>query len=123
MMALSLLIGVSMGGAGIEALHAQAKPPVFVVSENSVSDIDAYLKEYVPLAQASIKAAGGHLVAASANAVSFEGAPPAKRIAINQFDSLERAQAWRNSAQYKDARKVGDKYATFRAFAVEGVAQ
>jgi hypothetical protein len=29
----------------------------------------------------------------------------------------------RNSADYKAARMIGDKYATFRAFAVEGVSK
>jgi len=45
------------------------------------------------------------------------------RVAIQQWDSLEKAQAWRNSAEYKEIRKIGDKYATFRAFAVEGLPQ
>ena len=27
---------------------------------------------------------------------------------------------WHDSAQYKEDRKIGDKYATFRIFAVEG---
>ena len=48
---------------------------------------------------------------------------PASPVAINRFDSIDAAQAWRNSDQYKEARKVGDKYAKFRAFAVEGLPQ
>ncbi len=28
-----------------------------------------------------------------------------------------------NSPDYKEARKIGDKYATFRIYAVEGVAK
>jgi len=31
--------------------------------------------------------------------------------------------AWRNGADYKEARKIGDKYATYRSFAVEGAPQ
>jgi hypothetical protein len=31
--------------------------------------------------------------------------------AINQCDSLDAAQAWRNSNQFKSARKIGDQYA------------
>jgi uncharacterized protein (DUF1330 family) len=80
-----------------------------------------YQKEYVPLAQASIRASGGRLVAAAQNVVGLEGSPPATRVAINRFDSTDAAQAWRNSDQYKEARKVGDKYAKFRAFVVEGL--
>ena len=39
------------------------------------------------------------------------------------WDSLEKIQAWRNSAEYKKAREIGDKHAKFRAFAVEGLPQ
>ena len=78
-------------------------------------------RHHVPLAQASITASGGRLVAATQNVV--DGSPPATRVAINWFDSIDAAQAWRNSDQYKEGRKVGDKYAKFRAFAVEGLPQ
>ncbi len=45
------------------------------------------------------------------------------RAVVNQFDSLEKAEAWRNSDAYKEARKIGNKYAKFNAFAIEGVSQ
>ena len=51
--------------------------------------------------------------------VSFYGEPP-KRIAIMVFENLEKAEAAFNSAAYKEAA-VGDKSATFRIYAVEGV--
>jgi uncharacterized protein (DUF1330 family) len=53
----------------------------------------------------------------------FEGPSPGTRVAINAFDSVDAAQAWRNSDAFKAARKVGEKYAKFRAFAVEGLPQ
>ena len=62
-------------------------------------------------------------MAAGQNILVFEGPSPGTRVAINQFDSLDAAQAWRNSDQFKEARKIGDKYAKFRAFAIEGLAQ
>jgi uncharacterized protein (DUF1330 family) len=93
------------------------------VTEITVTDLDAYTKEYSPLAQASIKKSGGKLLAAGQKVTSLEGTPPGPRIAIQQWDSLDAAKAWRNSAEYKEARKIGDKYAKFRAFAVEGLPQ
>jgi len=42
---------------------------------------------------------------------------------LSQWDSMEKIQAWRNSAEYKEARKIADKYAKFRAFTVEGLPQ
>jgi len=118
-----MIAGAALGGAAIQGLHAQAKPPVYLVTEITVTNLDAYTKEYSPLAQASIKKAGGKLLAAGQNVTALEGSPPAPRIAIQQWDSLEKLQAWRNGAEYKDARKIGDKYAKFRAFAVEGLPQ
>jgi uncharacterized protein (DUF1330 family) len=118
--AFAMLTGAAIGALAVQGLHAQTKLPAYVVSEIEITDLDAYQKEYAPIAQALIKATGGHLLAAGQNIVSFEGAPPKTRVSINQFDSMEAAQIWRNSAQYKEARKVGDKYAKFRAFAVEG---
>ena len=53
--AFSLLTGVAIGGAAIQGLHAQAKPPVYFIGENDVSDADAYTKEYLSLAQPLIK--------------------------------------------------------------------
>jgi len=120
---LAMLASFGLGAVAVQSLHAQAKPPVYYISEIDVTNIDAYTKEYAPVAQASIKAAGGRLMAAGQNVTSFEGAPPAKRVAITVWDSPEKIQAWRNSADYKKAREIGNKYAKFRAFSVEGLAQ
>jgi uncharacterized protein (DUF1330 family) len=121
--ALALLAGFTIGGAAVQGLHAAARTPAYVVTEIGISDLEAYQKEYIPLAQASIKASGGHLVAAGQNIVVLEGASPGTRVAINQFDSLDAVEVWRSSDQFKEARKIGDKYAKFRAFAVEGLPQ
>ena len=48
--------------------------------------------------------------------------PLADQLHLHEL-TREKVQAWRNSAEYKELRKIGDKYATFRAFAVEGVPQ
>jgi uncharacterized protein (DUF1330 family) len=117
------LAGLAIGAAAVQALHAAAGPPAYLVTEISVSDLDAYQKEYLPVVQTSIKAAGGHLIAGGQNILVFEGPSPGTRVAINRFDSLDAVRAWRNSDPYKEARKIGDKYAKFRSFAVEGLPQ
>jgi hypothetical protein len=53
-----------MGGAAVETLHAQAKPPIYMVAVNEVSNQDGYAKEYLPAAQKTIKDHGGVYVAA-----------------------------------------------------------
>ena len=120
---LAMLAGFGLGAVAVQGLHAQAKPPIYYVAEIDVTNIDAYTKEYAPLAQASIKAAGGRLLAAGQNVTSNEGAPPTKRVAIQVWDSMDKIQAWRNSAEYKKAREIGNKFAKFRAFTVEGLPQ
>ena len=120
---LAMFAGVGIGAVAVQTLHAQSKPPVYTVTEIDVTNVDAYTKEYAPLAQELIKKSGGKVLAAGQKVTTLEGAPPKPRVAIQQWDSLEKARAWRNSAEYKEIRKIGDKYATFRAFAVEGLPQ
>lgn len=126
---LSLLVGVVFGGLAVQELHAQAniKKPVYLVGEVDVKDHDGYTNEYSPKARATVLAAGGRILArgstgGSNNLVTLEGTP-AKRVFIQVWDSTEQMQAWYNSAEYKDARKIGDKYATFRQFVVDSVPQ
>ena len=88
---------------------------------------DAYAKEYVPKAQAIIKAAGGRFLAVGgaaggAKVTAFDGEAP-KRAVVQVWDSMEKIQAWRNNPEYIEARKIGEKYAKFRSFAVEGLSQ
>ena len=120
--AIALVAGAAIGGIAVQGLHAQTKPPVYTVSEIDVTNVAAYEKEFAPIAQASIRKSGGKILAGSQKVTSLEGTPPKSRVTIQAWDSLEQAQAWRNSADYKAARMIGDKYATYRAFAVEGMA-
>ena len=124
--ALSMVAGAALGGAAIQGLHAQAKPPVYYVAEIEVTNPDAYAKEYAPKAQALIKAAGGKILAVGgaaggAKVTGFDGEPP-KRAVVQVWDSMDKIEAWRNNPEYKALRKdVGDKYAKFRSYTIEGV--
>ena len=55
---LAMLAGAAIGAAAVNGLHAQAKPPLYLVSEIDVTNPEAYGKEYAPKAQALIKASG-----------------------------------------------------------------
>ena len=52
--------------------------------------------------------------------MTFDGAPPPNRVVLLQFESMDKAKAWNDDQTNKDARKTGDKYASFRTFAIEG---
>jgi uncharacterized protein (DUF1330 family) len=121
--ALAIVVGFGLGAITVQTLHAQAKPPIYYIAEIDVTNLDAYTKEYAPKAQALIKASGGRLLAAGQKVTSIEGAPPKPRVAVQVWDSMEKIQAWRNSAEFKEIRKVGEKYAKFRSFTVEGLPQ
>ncbi len=127
--ALAMFAGAVIGATAVNGLHAQAKAPLYLVSEIDVTNPDAYGKEYAPKSQALIKAAGGRFVAiggvAGAGAgklTAFDGEAP-KRVTVQLWDSMEQYQAYRNSAGFKEIRQVGDKYAKFRTFTIDGVSQ
>jgi uncharacterized protein (DUF1330 family) len=120
--ALSLLAGIAVGAAAVQGLHAQTKPPAYVVAEIDVTNPASYDKDYVPGAIKAITDGGGKYIVRGGATTSFFGEPPKPRIAIMVFETMDKAVAAFNSPGYKQAKKEGDKYATFRVYAVEGMA-
>jgi uncharacterized protein (DUF1330 family) len=120
---LGIAAGFALGATAIQTLHAQGKASVYRVSEIEVSNVEAYTKEFATKAQEVFKANGGRILAAGQKVTALEGEPPKQRVVIQVWDSLEKIQAVHNSAEYKELRKIGDKYAKFRVYAVEGLPQ
>jgi uncharacterized protein (DUF1330 family) len=120
---LGMLASFTLGAGIVEGLHAQASPPAYVISEIDVTNPDAYAKEYVPLANKALADSGQKRLVSGGKTVSLSGAPPASRIVVSMFENLEKAKAAYSSPAYLEARKIGDKYAKLRIFAVEGIAQ
>ena len=124
---LVMLTGIALGAFGSEALHGEATPPAYLIGQIDVSDPNGYAKEYLPKAREIIKAHGGKLVAAAGAAatgsqvVAVDGNPP-KRVVIYMYPSMDALRAWRNDPAYVQVRAVGEKYATYHTFAVEGAA-
>jgi uncharacterized protein (DUF1330 family) len=120
---MAILLGFGLGAGAVEGLHAQAKPPAYVISEIEVTNADAYAKEYVPVANKALADSGQKRLVSGGRTISISGAPPASRIVVSVFENLETAQAVYSSPAYLEARKIGDKYGKLRIFAVEGIAQ
>lgn len=124
---LVMLACVVLGALGNEALHGQASPPAYLIGQIDVSDPDGYAKEYLPKAREIIKAHGGRLIAAAGSAatgsqvVAIDGEAP-KRVVVYVYPNIDALQAWRNDPAYVQVRHVGEKYATYHTFAVEGAA-
>jgi uncharacterized protein (DUF1330 family) len=117
-----LVAGIGIGALGVHGLHAQAKPPVFMIEDNTVRDPNGFAKEFAPLARESLKVYGGRYLAGGAG-TSIDGDPPKGRILIVQWDSLDQLMKWFHSPEYARARAVGDKYGSFRVLAVDGAPQ
>ena len=119
-MALSMAVGAALGGGAIQALHAQAKPPVYMIAINELSDPERYAKEYVSPAQKSVKDHGGEYIAAGPGA-PVAGSLPHGPVVILRWESMEALQSWHNSPDFQAALKIGEKYAKFNIVAVNGL--
>ncbi len=117
---LSLLTGIAIGGAAIQTLHAQAKPPVYAIALNQLTDPEGYAKDYLPKGRAAILAHGGVYVAGGKGTV-ITGDVPHDRVVVLRFESLDAVKAWFNSPDYQAANQIGQKYARYNIIAVDGV--
>lgn len=122
---LAMLSCTALGALASGALRAQPGSPAYLIGQIDVSDPAGYAKEYLPRARAIIKAHGGRLVAAAGAAasgpqvVAVDGEAP-KRVVIYMYPSMDALLAWRNDPEYVQVRRIGEKYAKYHTFAVEG---
>ena len=119
---LAVVVGAALGAAAMEGLHAQAKPKAYTVSELEILDAAAN-DAFIPLIQAAQKAAGGrNFRTGGGKIVAMEGAAAPKRVAITEWDSLEKALAFYNSKAWKDLAPQRDKAVkVIRRYVVEAV--
>ncbi len=118
-----MLAGFGFGVITVQGLHAQAKPKPYIVTESELIDAAA-LASYTPQAQAAAKAAGGRpgVVPTGGKIVALVGTPP-KRFGVSERESLEKAQAWYQSAERKalDSQRE-NAFTVVRQSIVEGPA-
>jgi uncharacterized protein (DUF1330 family) len=116
---IALFAGAAIGGLAIHGLHAQAQPKAYLISETEALDAAA-VAAYGPLIRPVVDAAGGRrLNTPGGKTVAFVGEAP-KRVAISEWESLEKAQAFVNSDAFKKLAPQRDKAVkTIRSFAVE----
>jgi uncharacterized protein (DUF1330 family) len=121
--AIALVAGAAIGGAAIQGLHAQAKPPAYIVIPIlKINDAAAFKAGVVDKATvADLTAAGGHYVIRSQKFTSLNGDPPA-RLVVLAFDSVEKAQAFSNTAAQKEINAARMNSTNSLSFIVEGFA-
>ena len=116
--------GLLVGGSAVQLLHAQSNPPAFVVAEITVKDQEGYDKNFQKATQKDILDHGGKYLAGGYNkTLSLSGAEPPNRVVILQFENIDAVTAWREQGAMDMENTVGNKYASFRIYAVEGVTQ
>ena len=119
--AVALVAGTAIGGAAIQSIHAQMKPPTYVVvAIRKITDADSFKTNVVAKASAAVAASGGNFVIRTDKITSLDGNPPARFILI-KFDSVEKAQAWHNSAAQKEIDAARAKSTDSLSFMVEGM--
>jgi uncharacterized protein (DUF1330 family) len=118
----AIACGVLIGGGAVQLLHAQSKPPAFVVSEIAVRDQKGYDENFLKATRKDISDHGGKYLAGGYNkTLSLIGDPPPNRVIILQFPNMDEVKAWRDQGAMDMENTVGSKYAAFRVYAVEAV--
>lgn len=121
--ALAMAGGFTLGAIAVQGLHAQATPFAYLIAEVDVRNERGYTKEFLPLVVKTQDDAGAKYVVRGGKTMSLEGAQPAKRVVVLQFETVAKAQNWWNAKATRDAFVVGRKYAKFREFIAEGATQ
>jgi uncharacterized protein (DUF1330 family) len=122
--ALALLAGVALGAAAVQGLHAQAKPPAYVVIDISdITDADGFKAVTTSQAASPARAGalGGRYLIRTQTTSALDGTPP-KRFVVLAFDTKEKAQGWADAADVKEINGIRTKTTKSRAFIVEGFA-
>ena len=117
---LAALVGAAVGGAAIQGLHAQAKPKAYTVTELQTLDPKLAADVAGRIAKAQVDAGGRNLKTGGGTVTAMEGSTPPQRVAITEWDNLEKAQAFFKSKAWTDMAPDRDKaLKTIRRYAVE----
>jgi uncharacterized protein (DUF1330 family) len=117
---LAALVGATVGGAAIQGLHAQAKPKAYTVTELQTLDPKLANEVAVRIAKTQEEAGGHNFKTGGGTVTAMEGSAAPQRVAITEWDSLEKAQAFFKSKAWTDLGPDRDKaLKTIRRYAVE----
>jgi uncharacterized protein (DUF1330 family) len=118
------LTGVATGVVGLTALHAQAPsnavPPAYYIAEFELTDPEG-IRPYSAGVAATFEPFGGRFIVRGSESAALEGERPKGRLVIIAFDSVEKAQAWYNSAEYQRLKPARQRSGNSRTFIVEGM--
>lgn len=118
----AIACGLLVGGGTVRLLHAQSKPPAYVVAEIAVRDKQGYDENFLKATAKDISVHGGKYLAGGYDkTLSLTGSEPPNRVVILQFANMDAVKKWRDQGAMDMENTVGSKYASARIYAVEGV--
>jgi uncharacterized protein (DUF1330 family) len=121
---LAVAAGAVLGAFGVSALNAQAKAPVYLVTDIAeITDLEGYKAIGARSNEAAAQifaSSGGQYVARTNNISPVDGTPP-KRLIISRFENAEKANAWYNSPDQKKVTEIRTKTTKSRVFIVDGL--
>jgi uncharacterized protein (DUF1330 family) len=118
--ATAVAFGLLVGGGAVQVLHAQSKPPAFVVAEIAVRDQKGYEENFLKPTLKGIADHGGKFLAGGYDkTLSILGTPPPNRVVILELANMDTVKKWQDEAMDME-NTIGSKYASFRIYAVEG---
>ena len=120
--AVALLAGIGLGAVAVKGLHAQAKPPAYIIAEVQVTDADTW-KQYVAALPGTLAPYKTRTLT-RANPVALDNSvPPAGSLVIIAFNNMDDVKAFWNSPAYQAIIPLREKSAKTRVYAVEGMPQ
>ena len=123
-LAVTLVAGLTTGGAAIHVLYAQGTASSYVVTEiEEITDAAAFsVVTQRPQAEAAarVQQGGGRYVTRTDKITALDGTPP-KRMIILAFDSLEKARAFNETPGQKEINANRAKNTKSRSFIVQGM--
>ena len=120
--AVALLAGIGLGAVAVKGLHAQAKPPAYIIAEVQVTDADTW-KQYVAALPGTLAPYKTRTLV-RANPVALDNSvPPAGSLVIIAFNNMDDVKAFWNSPAYQAIIPLREKSAKTRVYAVEGMPQ
>src|SRR5262249_43656390 len=118
--AVAICCGLLVGGGAVQLLHAQTKPPAFVIAEITVTDEAGYKENFLKPAQKTIAEHGGKYLAGGFNkTLSLAGTEPPNRVVLLQFANMDAVTEWRKEGEADLENDVGGKYARVPVDAVD----
>jgi uncharacterized protein (DUF1330 family) len=121
MVALSMIAGAALGATAMQGVNAQlAAKKAYTVTELETIDENAAADIARRIWVLQTEAGGRNFRTGGGKVVGMEGPPPPKRVAITEWDTLEKADAFFKSKAFNDLAPERDKaLKTIRRYAVE----